>query len=150
VRDGLHLEVWTEEAYSEYVEQRGKERALNLAGEDEEEDGEGRSTEGNRAGEDGEGEKARASVQPTSRKKGIRIVLKAKDHEPLKLTTKEDTVVEALIEAFRAQRGLGPEWDVAIWFDGEHLDDDSLVADIDIDPDEANQLEVHVKKKAGR
>jgi hypothetical protein len=35
---------------------------------------------------------------------------------------------------------------VAIWFDGERLDEDSSVADLDVDPDEANQLEVHIKK----
>jgi hypothetical protein len=80
------------------------------------------------------------------RRRGVRIVLKARDHEPLKLTTREETTVETLIEAFRTQRQIGPEWEVAIWFDGELLEEEALVAEMDIDPDEANQLEVHVKK----
>lgn len=75
-------------------------------------------------------------------------MLKSKEHDPLKLTTREETDVETLIEAFRTQRDVGPEWEVSIWFDGERLEEDSLVTDIDIDPDEANQLEVLVKKAA--
>lgn len=83
---------------------------------------------------------------PPPKKKGIRIVLKAKEHEALKLTTREETDVEMLIEAFRTQRNIGPEWSVAIYFDGERLEEDALVSEIDIDPDDVNQMEVHVKK----
>ncbi|KAK4121711.1 hypothetical protein N657DRAFT_577231, partial [Parathielavia appendiculata] len=134
LRGGIHLEVWTEEAYAEYLANRGKERAMMLgdAGED--------GVDGGVAGESGGEETA------PPKKKGIRIVLKAKDHEPLKLTAREETNVEALIEAFRTQRNIGPEFEVAIWFDGEKLDAEALVTDIDVDPDEANQLEVHIKK----
>jgi hypothetical protein len=140
LKGGIHLEVWTEEAYAEYLANRGKERALMLG------DGED--------GVDGlAGESAREEDAPPSpvqqKKKRFRIVLKAKDHEPLKLTAREETNVEALVAAFRKQRDIEPEWDVAIWFDGEKLDEDALVTDLDIDEDEVNQLEVHVKK-AGR
>ncbi|KAH6856850.1 hypothetical protein B0I37DRAFT_300417 [Chaetomium sp. MPI-CAGE-AT-0009] len=139
VRGGLHLEVWTEEAYAEYLENRGKEWALKLG---DEEDVEDLGGEGEAGGE--------VSSPAPPRKKGIRIVLKAKEHEALKLTTREETDVEMLIEAFRTQRGIGPEWEVAIWFDGEKLEEDALVSEIDVDPDEVNQLEVLVKNKASR
>ncbi|KAH6631552.1 hypothetical protein F5144DRAFT_511197 [Chaetomium tenue] len=144
VRDGLHLEVWTEEAYAEYLEDRGKEWALKL-GEEGEEDGEyGADGRGAGAGA-GSGEVVAAA---TPKKKGIRVVLKAKEHEALKLTTREETDVEMLIEAFRTQRDIGPEWSVAIYFDGERLEEEALVSEIDVDPDDVNQMEVHVKKAA--
>ncbi|EAQ88299.1 hypothetical protein CHGG_04918 [Chaetomium globosum CBS 148.51] len=146
VRDGLHLEVWTEEAYAEYLENRGKEWALKL-GEKEEEDGEyGVDGRGAGAGAGAGGGEAAAAATP--KKKGIRVVLKAKEHEALKLTTREETDVEMLIEAFRTQRDIGPEWSVAIYFDGERLEEDALVSEIDVDPDDVNQMEVHVKKAA--
>jgi hypothetical protein len=136
-RGGIELEVWTEEEYGRFLASRGKERALMFGGGEEEEDGE----DGDGMGGGGEVEEP---VQ--ERKRGIRIALKARDHEPLRMTTREETTVETLIEAFRTQREIGPEWEVAIWFDGERLDEDSSVADLDVDPDEANQLEVHIKK----
>ncbi|KAL2159442.1 hypothetical protein VTH06DRAFT_2447 [Thermothelomyces fergusii] len=152
-RDGIHLEVWTEEEYAAYLESRGRKRASRLlaADDDGEEDddygGDSPPAVGGRRGAAGGGaEGAPAAPAQQQRKKGIRIVLKARDHEPLKLTTREDTTVEMLVEAFRAQRNLGPEWDVSVWFDGERLEEDSLVTDLDIDPDDVNQLEVHVKK----
>jgi hypothetical protein len=135
-RGGIELEVWTEEEYGRFLASRGKERALMFGGEEEEEDGDG-------------GVGGVEDLEPVrERKRGIRIALKARDHEPLRMTTREETTVETLIEAFRTQREIGPEWEVSIWFDGERLDEDSSIADLDVDPDEANQLEVHVKKAA--
>ncbi|AEO67109.1 uncharacterized protein THITE_2115919 [Thermothielavioides terrestris NRRL 8126] len=137
-RDGLLLEVWTEEAYAAYMEERGRKRGLILGPEDD-------LRLAAASGEEPSSPPPPVQQQPP-RRKGIKIVLKAKEHEPLKLTGKDDTTVEALIEAFRAQRSIGPEWDVAIYFDGERLDQECMIADIDVDPDEANQLEVHIKK----
>ncbi|KAL2153022.1 hypothetical protein VTH82DRAFT_4177 [Thermothelomyces myriococcoides] len=150
-RDGIHLEVWTEEEYAEYLENRGKKRASRLLAADEEDDNHHDSGVDTRRGMSRETDDAPATTQQQQqqqqqRKKGIRIVLKARDHEPLKVTTRDDTTVEMLVEAFRAQRNLGPEWDISVWFDGERLEEDSLVTDLDIDPDDVNQLEVHVKK----
>ncbi|KAL2021323.1 hypothetical protein VTK56DRAFT_7294 [Thermocarpiscus australiensis] len=135
LRDGLHLEVWTEEAYTDYLNHRGRERSLRLGILDDDQDL-----------PESQSEEEPPPVQQ-KKKKGIRVVLKAKDHEPVKLTTKDGTTVGIMIEAFRNQRDIGPQWDVAIYFDGEKLDDDSLVEDADIDPDETNQMEVHIKKR---
>ncbi|KAL2200314.1 hypothetical protein P885DRAFT_28073 [Corynascus similis CBS 632.67] len=144
-RDGLHLEVWTQEAYDAYQESRSKERQVKLGAaeyEDYDDDIEGGGIDGLRQGRDG-AEQVSVVQQP---KKRIRVVLKTKDHEPVKLTAGEDTSVEMLIEVFRDQRKIGPEWDVSMWFDGERLEEDSVVTDLDIDPDDVNQLEVHVKR----
>ncbi|KAK3943268.1 ubiquitin-2 like Rad60 SUMO-like-domain-containing protein [Diplogelasinospora grovesii] len=132
-KGGLHLEIWTEELFLEHQKAQERERALQLGLVDDADLLEF---------ETGQGEQ----IQPQKKKrKGIKVILKAKALEPLPITVKEDTVVATMIEAFRRQRHLQPDQQVAIWFDGERLDDDSLVTDADIDPDDTNQLEVHIK-----
>ncbi|KAK0717899.1 hypothetical protein B0T26DRAFT_751896 [Lasiosphaeria miniovina] len=127
----LHLEVWTEETYTEYQEKRERERGLKLGTVDE--------------------DPFKFDIGPDEasstreKQKGIKVVLKAKTHEPLKMSVHSDTTVGSLVTAFRKNRGVGPEQDIAIYFDGESLDKDSLVVSADIDPDETNQLEVHLK-----
>lgn len=146
---GIHLEVWTEEAYQEWLVQRGRERALKLGAldddEGEEEEG-GELGRGAALGAEGGGVGEPVAVQ---QKKGIKVVLKAKDYEALKLTAKEDSTIETLVGVFRTQREIGPEWDVAIYFDGERLEEDSLVKDADIDEDDINQFEVHIRQRGG-
>ncbi|GAB1318695.1 hypothetical protein MFIFM68171_08905 [Madurella fahalii] len=153
-RGGIHLEVWTEEAYQEWLVWRGRERALKLGALDD--DDEGKEEEGGH--EEGQhvtlgAERGRVGepvvVQQKKKKKGIKVVLKAKDYEVLKLTAKEDSTIETIVEVFRTQREVGPEWDVAIYFDGERLEEDSLVKDADIDMDDINQFEVNVKRRGG-
>ncbi len=136
-RDGILLEVWSEEAYEAFLAEKGKQRALEWGADEDD------------PVADSDGVPYEVEAEPeVPRKKGIKIVLKAKEHEPLKMTTRDDTTVEVLVEAFRTQREIEPEWEVAIWFDGERLDEDSLVTEIDVDPDDVNQLEVHIKKAA--
>ncbi|KAK4188424.1 hypothetical protein QBC35DRAFT_194897 [Podospora australis] len=125
-KSGIHLEIWTEEAYEGWEKAKEQEKALR---------------DGVIDLENPDNEHS-APV-----KKGIKVVLKAKDLQPMKSSIQEDTTVGFMIEAFRQQRELGEEWDVAIYFDGERLDEESLVKDADIDPDESNQFEVHVKKR---
>jgi hypothetical protein len=137
LKGGIHLEVWTEQVYRQWQEDRERERALKLG-----------VLDGDRP--DGAIKAEReADDEPVvvKQKKGTKVVLKAKDYEPLKLSAKEDSSVETLIGAFRTQRGIGPEWDVAIYFDGERLEEDSLVKDADVDLDDVNQFEVHIKKR---
>ncbi|KXX81613.1 hypothetical protein MMYC01_202211 [Madurella mycetomatis] len=145
-RGGIHLEVWTEEAYQEWLVWKGREQALKLGALDDEEDG-GEEGRGAALGAEGEGVEEPVAVQ--QKKKGIKVVLKAKDYEALKLTAKEDSTIETLVEVFRTQREVGPEWDVAIYFDGERLEEDSLVNDADIDVDDINQFEVHIRQRGG-
>jgi hypothetical protein len=141
---GIVLEVWSEQGYSDYLAEKGKKRRLELGSDDED-------LAAGDALVDGGGMPSgsyRAPEPEAPRKKGIKIVMKAKDHEALRTTAREDTSVELLVEAFRTQREIGPEWEVAIWFDGERLDEESVLGDLDLDSDDVNQLEVHIKKVA--
>ena len=150
LRGGLHLEVWTDEAYAEYLESRDREKARQLAALDEDEDEDDDDDDDDvfaAAGSEGEEVVVPPPAPAQPKRKGVKVVLKSKNYEPLKLKAKDDTTVETVIEVFRVQRNVGPEWDVAIYFDGERLDEDSLVTDADVDPDEPNQFEVHVKER---
>ncbi|KAM7216948.1 hypothetical protein V8F06_007711 [Rhypophila decipiens] len=123
----LHIEVWTEENYAVHLE---RERVSKIGLIDGDEDFDAKLED--------------PSPQPPPRK-GIKVILKSKTLESLNTTVFDDTTVSIIIQVFRKQRGIGPERKVEIWYDGEKLDDDSLVTDADIDPDDTNQLEVHVK-----
>ncbi|KAM7207150.1 hypothetical protein V8F20_002416 [Naviculisporaceae sp. PSN 640] len=127
-RGGIHLEAWTEEEYALYLKQEQASR-LELV------DGDQQLS----------AELEEEYPPPSPEKKGIRVTLKAKAFESLNLMAHDDTTVATVIEAFRHQRGVGPGRKVEIWLDGERLDEGSFVKDADVDPDETNQLEVHVK-----
>ncbi|KAK0666474.1 hypothetical protein QBC41DRAFT_366841 [Cercophora samala] len=124
----LHMEVWDEANYKDFQRWKDKERSVRYGLVDLVE------------GEDAE------PVPEEPKKKGIKVVLKAKDLEPLKMSVQEDTTVGAMVEAFRQKREVGDEWQVSIWLEGDELEEDTLVKDADIDPDEPNQFEVHMKK----
>ncbi|KAK4198362.1 hypothetical protein QBC40DRAFT_283869 [Triangularia verruculosa] len=126
----VHLEVWDEETYKDWVEWKDKDRAFRYGLVE--------------AKEEEEGDAEPAPEVP--KKKGIRVVLKAKDLEPLKMSVQEDITVGNMIEVFRQKRDIGDEWHVSMWLEGDELEEDTLVKDADIDPDEPNQFEVHMKK----
>lgn len=130
---GIHFEAWTEEAYADYLKERDLRRAQKLGlSDDEADDSEG-------MGED------EALPPPAEKKKGLKVVLKAKELEPLKLTIHEHNTADFIIGIFRKQRQVPAGKEVSIWFDGERLGGDSPISDADIDPDDVNQLEVHIK-----
>ncbi|KAK0621730.1 hypothetical protein B0T17DRAFT_618142 [Bombardia bombarda] len=131
-KGGLHLEVWTEDAYAKYLEKKEHERKVQMGLVDDDDPF--------RLDEE------EAGTPPAEEKrKGIKVVLKAKDLDPLKITIQDDTTVEVLIAAFRKNRDVQPDQNLAIYFDGERLDEDTLVVNADIDLDDTNQLEVHMK-----
>ncbi|KAL1843381.1 hypothetical protein VTJ49DRAFT_1968 [Mycothermus thermophilus] len=154
IEGAVELEIWTEDSYAEYMrrQEARTRRALLMSDDDDDVQIVGEQDLSN-----GIGGTAAAPPPPpptaatTKKPKGIRLILKSRDHEPLRMTAKPDTDVEMLIDAFRAQRGIGgeEEWEVSIWFDGEKLDEDALVADLDVDLEDVNQLEVVVKKVGG-
>ncbi|KAK4655355.1 hypothetical protein QC762_301670 [Podospora pseudocomata] len=124
----LHMQVWDEDNYKDFQQWKDKERSVRYGLVD--------LTEADDA----------EPVPEEPKKKGIKVVLKAKDLEPLKLSVQEDTTVGTMIEAFRQKRAVGDAWQVSIWLEGDELEEDALVKDTDIDPDEPNQFEVHMKK----
>ncbi|KAK4176639.1 hypothetical protein QBC36DRAFT_328786 [Triangularia setosa] len=127
----LHMEVWDEANYKDFQRWKDKERSARYGLVD--------------LGEAGDCDAESAPEEP--KKKGIKVVLKAKDLEPLKMSVQEDNTVGNMIEAFRQRRDIGEEWHVSIWLEGDELEEDTLVKDADIDPDEPNQFEVHMKKQ---
>jgi hypothetical protein len=73
----------------------------------------------------------------------LRIVLRAKDMEAVKLTVRLETTVETLIVGFRTQRSIPSSKEVGIWFDGDRLEEHQTMEDVDINDMDA--LEVHIK-----
>lgn len=130
-RGNLHLEVWTEEAYADYLHDKELQRARTLGLLDDEDD------------------KPAVELEPTpppeKKKKGIKVVLKAKNFEPLTTTGKAEHPISLLVDEFCKHRGIADQSSVSIYLDGEKLDNYSLLGNADIDPDEVNQLEVHVR-----
>ncbi|KAL2120379.1 hypothetical protein VTJ04DRAFT_4405 [Mycothermus thermophilus] len=145
---GMELEVWTEEGFAEYLKKQGasKSDAITLSDSDNDDDDDDRPAETS-ADQQQQQEQQQQQVR-------IRVTLKSRTHEPLNVLCRPETDVEDLILAFRAQRGLGNVetgddggWDVSVWFDGERLQENLLVRDLDVDVDEVNQFEVMVKRK---
>ncbi|KAK3389500.1 hypothetical protein B0H63DRAFT_507074 [Podospora didyma] len=129
---GLFLQVWTPEAYQDFVQEKERDRALALGMADEDD-----PTAPNQQNDD--------EPAPEEKQVKIRIVLIAKALPPLKTTVFEDTTMGTILAAFRKQRNIGSDREVAIYFDGEKLLEDALVRSADIDPDDINQFEVHLK-----
>lgn len=73
----------------------------------------------------------------------LRIVLKTKEMEAVKLTVRLETTVETLIVGFRTQRNIPSSKDVGIWFDGDRLEEHQTMEDVDIN--DMDTLEVHIK-----
>ncbi|KAK4445651.1 ubiquitin-2 like Rad60 SUMO-like-domain-containing protein [Podospora aff. communis PSN243] len=130
-QNALYLEVWSEERYEEHLKQKEQERnlRLGLVG----------------ASQDVSGDEGAPLTPEPVKRKEIKVILKAKEFEPVKLTIYDDTTVDQLVTAFRKKRNIAPSHSILIYFDGEHLDDGSLVVDADIDADDTNQFEVHVR-----
>ncbi|KAK0719462.1 hypothetical protein B0H67DRAFT_152616 [Lasiosphaeris hirsuta] len=130
IRGGLALEVWTEESHAEYIKEKELKRAKMLGLDD---------------NDDILDYAVKEEATPPPKPKGIRIILKAKDLDPFKISIHNDTTVVDLLQVFRDNQRIHPDLELALYFDGERLEDESVVANADLDPDDVNQLEVHVK-----
>jgi len=130
INGGVHLEVVTEDFYAEWC-RANKEGQLRRPGD--------KALHGKVESE------ALIAQEPKSQK--FKVVLKAKERE-VKFTVAEDKTVETMIQAFLVKTGLSAdEWDVSIWLDGEQLEEDTQVKDLDLDKEDINQLEVHIKER---
>ncbi|KAK3399865.1 ubiquitin-2 like Rad60 SUMO-like-domain-containing protein [Sordaria brevicollis] len=137
---GLVFEVWHEEFYEEEMakERKRRDRELGLISDDEDDHEDQQQAGAN-------GQSRGGSEAPEAKKSKIRIVLKAKDIQPLKIAVYEDTPVGTMVQAFRNQKGIDPGKAIVIQFDGEELEEDMLIGDMDIERDEPNQFEVYIK-----
>ncbi|CCC07189.1 unnamed protein product [Sordaria macrospora k-hell] len=144
---GLVLEVWHEEFYEDELakEKKRRERELGLFDDDDDDDEDQRSGTGASGGANGLSRGGSEAAAPEVKKSKIKVVLKAKDLQPLKIAVYEDTPVGTMVQAFRKQRDIAPEKAVVIQFDGEALKEDMLVGAMDIERDDTNQFEVYIK-----
>ncbi|KAF4594656.1 ubiquitin supergroup [Ophiocordyceps camponoti-floridani] len=122
----VHMEAWTTDLYKE-MEREEETRRRREAGELSPEPGDDSTDH-----ETGDAAPAK-----------MRVTLKARGFDDVGLSVLPETTVDTLITGFRAQRDVGPDRDVAVWFDGERLADEVTMEEAEID--DLDTLEVHVK-----
>jgi hypothetical protein len=133
-KDAVHLEAWTEELYQEHEKKKERERLRLLGQLDDDEDEDnvpGSATEGAAGGAGGEEDAS------------TKVILKAKNYEPLRIKVHAQTTVDEMIAAFRKTRKVPEGSEISLFFDGEKLDGDMTVQDTEIE--DMDNLEVHVK-----
>ncbi|POR33229.1 Uncharacterized protein TPAR_06589 [Tolypocladium paradoxum] len=118
----VHLEAWTPELFQE-MEREEELRRKREAGELSEEE--------------------EALEEPPEPEIKIRVILRARGLEDVKLTVRPETTVETLVTGFRTQRGVGSDKDVGLWFDGDRLEEHVTMIDAEINDMDA--FEVHIK-----
>ncbi|KHO00078.1 Small ubiquitin-related modifier, SUMO [Metarhizium album ARSEF 1941] len=121
----VHMEAWTLDLFRE-MEREEELRKKREAGELSDEDD------------------AAAPEEPSAEEVKIRVILKARNLEDVNLTVRPETTVETLITGFRAQRSIGSEKDVGLWFDGERLEEHVTMDEAEID--DMDTFEVHVRQ----
>ena len=73
----------------------------------------------------------------------IKLIMKAKDMEPLKLQVKPTTTFHKMATAFRDSRDIPEGKDIAFYFDGDKLDPESRVEDTELA--DMDNVEVHIR-----
>lgn len=73
----------------------------------------------------------------------IKLIMKAKDMEPVKLQVTPRTTISKMAAAFRVQRNVPQGKEVALYFDGDKLNPESTVTDVDLEP--MDNVEVHIQ-----
>jgi hypothetical protein len=113
----LHFEAWTEDLFTAYQTQ----------------------TQEQQEGVEGEEEPEQAHEQAGR----IKLLLKARDMEPFRLRVKPSTSVEKMVLAFRADKNIPEEKEIAFYFDGDKLDPTLRIADSELD--DMDTIEVHIR-----
>ncbi|RDA84661.1 hypothetical protein CP532_3524 [Ophiocordyceps camponoti-leonardi (nom. inval.)] len=129
-RTKVHMEAWTPELFEE-MEREEEMRRRREAGDP-------LSDESDDDDDDDDNEKDDASAAGAK----MRLTLKAKGFDNVGLTVLPETTVDTLVTGFRTQRGVGPNQEVSVWFDGERLAEDVTMQEAEVD--DLDTLEVHV------
>ena len=112
-RKNVLVEAWTDEAYKKYKEELEQEIRR----------------------ERGEAiEPKERSLTPVQEAK-IKITIRSKQGEPVKVSVPKSGTVADLVAKFRAKRHIAPDVKVTIVFDGEKLQDHLSLEDAEIDDD---------------
>ncbi|KJZ76683.1 hypothetical protein HIM_04019 [Hirsutella minnesotensis 3608] len=123
-RPGVLMEVWTPDLFRE-MERQEELRRRREAGELSDSD---------------DDTTARGSPAPEVK---LRVILKARDLDDVKLTVRPETTVETLMTGFRSQRRIGSDKTISVRFDGEQLDEHVTMEEADIE--DMDTLEVHIR-----
>ncbi|KAH7162993.1 ubiquitin-2 like Rad60 SUMO-like-domain-containing protein [Dactylonectria estremocensis] len=117
----VHLEAWTPDLFQDMEREedlRRKREAGELSDEDEPE----------------------LALEPETK---IKVILKARDLDDVKLSVRPETTVETLVTGFRTQRDVTANRDISLWFDGERLEEHVTMDEAEID--DMDTIEVHIK-----
>lgn len=120
-RTRVHMEAWTQEAFQQMELEQELQRKRD-------------------AGEISDLEEEPAEEAEEFK---LRIILKARDLEPVKLTIRPETTVETLLTGFRSQRQIGSDRDVSLSFDGEILEEHVTMDEAEID--DMDTIDVYIK-----
>lgn len=123
----VHLEAWTQETFDAYQKERKRERARLEMGTAERID---LDDDDDLPAEEEAMQEASAPIQIEK----IKIVLKPKEGEAVKLIVKPSTVVATIVQGFKVQRpALCEGKTVELWFEGDRLEEESTVEEADVD-----------------
>jgi hypothetical protein len=100
----LHLEAWTEELF------RAHQKRLHQPAEEEEQEQQEEQEEVNK----------------------MKLLLKAKDAEPIRTKVRPTTLIQKLVKVVRSSHDIPDEKEVLLYFDGDLLDPNSTVEDADL------------------
>ncbi|KAG6010619.1 hypothetical protein E4U21_005117 [Claviceps maximensis] len=126
-RTVVYMEVWTKAQFEEMEREEEIQRKRD-AGELSDDDDDPRHV---------------ASDEAAAVEVKLRIILKARGLDDVKLTVRPETTVETLITGFRMQQPSAVGKDVGIWFDGDRLEEHMTMDEVQID--DLDTLEVHIK-----
>lgn len=134
-RTRVHLEAWTPDLFRQMERQEEQRRRAAPARPGHETDTSIAPADDHDGGRD-----SQEPAEPTAK---LRIILKSRHLDDVKLTVRPETTVETVITGFRSQRQLGPQHQLALFFDGDRLDEHLTMADagiVDLDT-----LDLHLK-----
>lgn len=129
IRDGVLLEAWTEEDFERYTADLERQRLIDR-GELVEEG------PGVEVADDPEDQ-----AEPEVAK--VKVILKEKNTEPVRMTTFLDTQVRVLIGAYRRQKKVAEDREIRLNYDGDWLNPEMTVAQAYID--DMCTVEVYIK-----
>ncbi len=134
----VHLEAWTKDFYDNWQKEKKEEKrriAVGLLPVQEQinlEDSAAVASDA--AAEQGRVEAEQVEAQHAPSVEKIKIVLKAKGDEPVKLIVKTTTLIDTIVGGFKMQRKeLCEGKKVELWFDGDRLEEESTIADADVE-----------------
>ncbi|KAF3767270.1 hypothetical protein M406DRAFT_328360 [Cryphonectria parasitica EP155] len=126
-RGGILLEAWTEDSYAQYTEEQDRQKLVDR----------GELADDSSAADDND----QAAAQEGAAK--VRLFLKERNKEPLRLTAWLDTEARTLVGAYRKQREIPEDREIRLRNDGEWLEPHTTMEEADIE--DMMTIEVYLK-----